>query len=238
MDNNSISNGFQYTFAIMLVLLVLLFWQVYFVHRPKINTLQLEHESGLSYSTVEGMRGARDVYNTGLKYHSEQSDLLATPGYNKGFAGVSQQRSGFFGGSEPPVFYDIGNIQAARAMRNKRGYVYSNGAGNGGIAHDGIVQNEEGGYTIVQNGDRGVLYDGDKVANTKYDHVDKGNYYFNRNAAEGEDKWQKCPVGQLTSADGYSCYIPEGMTDPLAITTSGFGRRDPFADIEDSVYGG
>jgi hypothetical protein len=231
MDNNSILNGFQYTFAIMLVLLVLVFWRVYFVHRPKINELQLEHESGLS--TIEAMRGPPDNHGYHNRYLQQQSDFLATPGYNKGFAGIKQQRSGFFGGSEPPVFYDIGNIQADRAMRSKRGYKF--GANQG---QDGIVQNLEGGYSIVQNGDRGVLYDGDKVANTKYDHVDKGNYYFNRNAAEGEDKWQKCPVGQLTSADGYSCYIPEGMTDPLAITTSGFGRRDPFADIEDSVYGG
>lgn len=196
MDNNSILNGFQYTFAIMLVLLVLVFWQVYFVQRPKINTLQLEHDSGLSCSTIEGMSGASDVFGAGLKYHTEQSDLLATPGYNKGFAGVGQQTSGFFGGSEPPVFYDIGNVQAARATRSK--------------------------------GDKGVRTEGDGLGM---------NFY--KSGTGPDAKWLPCPsAAHRTAADGYSCYIPEGMSDPLAITTSGFGQRDPFADIEDSVYGG
>lgn len=232
MDNNSILNGFQYTFAIMLVLLVLVFWQVYFVQRPKINTLQLEHESGLSCSTTEGMSGASDVFGMGLKYQSEQSGPLANPGYVKGFAGVGQQKSGFFGGSEPPVFYDIGNIQAARAMRSKSGYKYSAGEGQ-----DGIVQNLGGGYSIVQKGGRGVLVK-DGVALTDTSSGGAGMDFY-KSGTGPDAKWLPCPSAEhRTAADGLSCYIPEGMVDPLAITTSGFGQRDPFADIEDSVYGG
>lgn len=232
MDNNSILNGFQYTFAIMLVLLVLVFWQVYFVHRPKITKLQLEHESGLSCSTTEGMRGASDVYGQGLRYQTEQSGPLANPGFVKGFAGVGQHKSGFLGGSEPPVFYDIGNIQAARAMRSKTGYTYSSGDGQ-----DGIVKNLEGGYSIVQKDGKGVLVKDGKVVDTGYDGVE--NRYFYKTGPGRDDKWVPCAKPEeRTSPDGYSCYIPEGMADPLAITTSGFGQRDPFADIEDTVYGG
>lgn len=213
MDNTSILNGFQYTFTIMLVLLVLLFWQVYYVHRPKINTLQVEHESGLSCSTIEGMSGAGDVFGQGIRYKQEQSDLLANPGYNKGFAGVGQQKSGFFGGSEPPVFYDIGNVQAARSMRSKSG------------------------YSIVKQGDKEVLHKDGIPVNTGYEG-DENKYYF-KTGTGPDDKWVECPTAaHRTSADGYSCYLPEGMADPLKITTSGFGQRDPFAAVEDSVYGG
>ena len=232
MDNNSISNGFKYTFAIMLVLLVLVFWQVYFVHRPKIKELQLEHKGSISLSTIEGMSGSSDVYGAGLKFHAEQSDLLATPGYNKGFAGIRQQRSGFFGGSEPPVFYDIGNIQADRAMRSKRGYTF--GAGQG---QDGIVQNLEGGFGIKQENNKGVLFDKNGYA---FDTSSGGpGMSFYKTGDGPNDEWRPCPSAKYrTSSDGYSCYIPEGMTDPLAITTSGLGRRDPFAEIENTVYGG
>ena len=232
MDNNSILNGFQYTFAIMLVLLVLVFWQVYFVQRPKINMLQIEHESGLSCSTNEGMSGASDVYGQSTRFLQEQSGPLATPGFVKGFELPGQQKSGFFGGSEPPVFYDIGNIQAARAMRSKRGYTYSDGEGQ-----DGIVQNLGGGYSIVQKDGKGVLVkDGVELTDTSSGGAGMDFY---KSGTGPDAKWLPCPSAEhRTSADGYSCYIPEGMTDQLAITTSGFAQRDPFANIEETVYGG
>jgi len=232
MDNNSILNGFQYTFAIMLVLLVLVYWQVYFVHRPKINTLQIEHESGLSCSTVEGMGGSSDVFNQALRYQQEQTDTLAMPGYTKIIAGAGQQKSGFFGGSEPPVFYDIGNVQAAVAMRSKGGYTYSAGEGQ-----DGIVQNLGGGYSIIQKDGKGVLVkDGVALTDTSSGGADISFY---KSGTGADAKYFPCPTAEhRTSADGLSCYIPEGMADPLMITTSGFGQRDPFDAIEDTVYGG
>ena len=95
MDNNSIVNGFQHTLAIMLVLLVLVFWQVYFVHRPKINTLQLEHENGLSCSKIEGMGGSIDVSGQSTRFLQEQTGPLANPGYAKGFAGGRATKVGF-----------------------------------------------------------------------------------------------------------------------------------------------
>lgn len=200
MDNNSILNGFQYTFAIMSVLLVLVFWQVYFVQRLKINMLQLEHESGLSGSTIEGMGGASDVYGQSTRFLQKHSGQLATPGFVKGFVLPEQQKSGFFGGSEPPVFYDIGNIQADRDIRSK------------------------GNYSIVQKDGRGVLTEGGGP----------GMDYYR----SGSGAVIPCPSAKhRTAADGLSCYIPEGMADPLAITTGGFGQ-DPFVEIEDSVYGG
>lgn len=237
MDNNSIVNGFQYTIAIMLVLLVLVFWQVYFIHRPKINTLQLEHDSGISCSTIEGMHGASDVFGQNLRYQTEQSGPLANPGYVKGFAGVGQQKSGFFGGSEPPVFYDIGNIQAARAMRSKSGYKYSSGGGEG---HDGVSQKLDDGYSIVQKDGKGVLFkDGLPLTDTSHGGVEQKHYYKTGRIVDRRAEWKECPTAaHRTSADGYSCYLPEGMSDPLAITTSGFGRRDPFEGIEQTVYGG
>lgn len=211
MDNNSILNGFQYTFAIMLVLLVLVFWQVYFVHRPKINTLQLEHESGLSCSTVEGM------YTSGadVRFLQEPSER-------------------FFGGSEPPVFYDIGNIKAARSMRSKTGYDYSTGKGQ-----DGVVQGNAGEYSIVQRDSgktdaegkpimTGVLVKNGVDVDTSYGEAEKKYYYNTGKVVNRRAVWEECPAGQRTSADGYSCYIPEGM----------YGQRDPIAAAEDSVYGG
>jgi hypothetical protein len=238
MDNNSILNGFQYTFAIMLVLLVLVYWQVYFVHRPKINTLQIEHESGLSCSTIEGMGGAMDINGRSLPYQVEVSDaLLANPGYTKQIAGAEnlgagKKKSAFFGGSEPPVFYDIGNVQAAVAMRSKGGYTYSAGEGQ-----DGIVQNLGGGYSIIQKDGKSVLAkDGVAITDTSSGGSDRSFY---RSGTGADAKYLPCPTAEhRTSADGLSCYIPEGMADPLMITTSGFGQRDPFADIEDTVYGG
>ena len=178
------------------------------------------------------MRGASDVFGMGLRHHTVQSGPLANPGYVKGFAGVGQQKSGFFGGSEPPVFYDIGNIQADRAMRSKSGYKYSAGDGE-----DCIVQELGGGYSIVQKGGRGVLAkDGVELTDTSSGGA---NISFYRSGTGPDAEWLPCPsAAHRTSADGYSCYIPEGMNDHLAITTSSFGQRDQFADIEDSVYGG
>lgn len=211
MDNNSIL-----CFAIMTVLLVLVFWQVYFVHQHKINTLQLEHESGLSCSKVEGM------YTSGadLRFMQKPSER-------------------FFGGSEPPVFYDIGNIQAARAMRNKKGYKFSAGKGQDGIVLNKYKKdNPRGGYTIVQKdlGKRdpagnpimsGVLVK-DGVALRDTSSGGPGMSFY-KTGDGPDDKWLPCPTAEhRTSADGYSCYIPENMT----------GQHDQFAEIEDTVYGG
>ena len=156
------------------------------------------------------MNSAEDVFGQGTRFQQELSGPLANPGYVKGFAGVGSQVSGFLGGSEPPVFYDIGNIQAARAMRSKNG------------------------HSVIQRDGRGVLVKDGVDVDTSYGGAEK-NYYY-KSSKDG--KWYECPPGYRTTANGDSCYLPEGMADPLKITTSGFGQRDPFADIEDTVYGG
>lgn len=173
MDNNLLIS-YRFSMAFMLAMLILLLYQVFMVHDPIINKLQE------TKSVTESFGNAMDVYGQKARYLSEQSDtLLAMPGYNKSFVMPDEQTADtFFGGSEPPVFYDIGNVRDARAMRGK-------------------------------------------------ENAPSGDYYKNSNG-----DLVLCPPGQRTSVDGLSCYTPEGMADPLAITTSGFRTRG----IEDELY--
>jgi hypothetical protein len=52
--------------------------------------------------------------------------------WQAGTAGLAygNTSSGFLGSPEPPVFYDIGDVQDVRNMRDKRGYIYNTSTGH------------------------------------------------------------------------------------------------------------
>jgi len=206
MDNNSIQNGFQYTFAIMLVLLAMVLWQVYFVQRPKINMLQLEHESGLSCSTAEGM------YDTGH-------------GHGLRFGALQSEK--FFGGNEPPVFYNIGDIQAARDMRSVDADTYS-------LSADGktVTKGVKSDYNIKMldlgehHPDTGkpimsaVQFNGSKQM---------GNLVMKTNR-DGKKYFEPCPPGTRVSTDQLNCAVP--VFDPDVV----FEAFDPVRGIEENLH--
>ena len=99
MDNDSIHKGFQYTYALIILLLLGLFYQVFMVQRTQLAKLEKDHKAlhkegmylGPSYLSVN--TGANSALESGA-----YSGLQMYP---------SQSRSGFLGTVEPPTFYEI-----------------------------------------------------------------------------------------------------------------------------------
>lgn len=124
MDNTKLLANFPYLIAVIVVLLLLTMHRVFYVHRHQFKLLNMKNdvvESMLDY-------GLRNPYaNTGVRGHTLASDSLlgSQPGTSSEVAITEAQiQSGFLGGHEPPVFYDIGDVRAARTMRGTRtGYM-------------------------------------------------------------------------------------------------------------------
>ena len=219
MDNQSLL-AYPYSLSVMLIVLIMVFYQVYMVNRPQIKKLKEEHAT----LGIEGMcddKHTIDVFGQGTRYDQELSDsMLSGPGYTKGFEkltnGATNTTSGFLGGNEPPVFYDIGNVRAARAMRNKRDWSYNpNAVGS----QDGVSVNKSGGYSIGQGIGGGVLTYNGNVVPTGYEGGRlSGDYYMDESG-----KMVPCAAGHRAASDGLSC-IPGvegymGDIDPLVIST-------------------
>ena len=63
--------------------------------------------------------------------------------WQPGTAGMAyaDSSSGFLGSPEPPVFYDIGDIQGVRNMRDKKGFTYKDGHIN--VGGDMVETNDQ-----------------------------------------------------------------------------------------------
>lgn len=127
--SNQLIQSYQYSLTIVIVLLVLTMLMVY-NHHGKIRQLELENESGINCG-LEGYCGTNPYANY-AKYQTELSD--GTPGSRPGASGFDQTGAAscgaggtgggrselFFGGHEAPVFYDIGNVELVRELRNRK----------------------------------------------------------------------------------------------------------------------
>jgi hypothetical protein len=110
--NNSAIYNVQYSFAIMIALLVFTAFHVFFVNKPKISQLSAAHAS----------EGFSEPFENFVRYRTGLSDR--GPAGEVAFDLRDGSQSGFFGGQEAPVFYDIGDVRAARTTRGVRtGYL-------------------------------------------------------------------------------------------------------------------
>jgi len=73
--------------------------------------------------------------------------------WQAGTAGLAygNTSSGFLGSPEPPVFYDIGDVQDVRNMRDQRGYTYNKSTGHVDVG-PAIVADESKRVYYVMNG--------------------------------------------------------------------------------------
>jgi hypothetical protein len=212
MDNTSIFQQ-KYSLACMLILILLVFYQVYMIQRPQLKYLTLAKRNSCG---LEGMKstppwnygGTNRFYGNRLSGQSAPGEV----GFNMG--GLT---SGFFGGGEPPVFYDIGDIKADQALLSARGYTKH---ASTGLDDTGITVNQ-----------------GKELGDTTPDEWNVVKQDTGRVDANGNPIYK----GILMHNGVVTNTTPEGMSGDSSVgfkPVSGFGRRDHMSAIESSVYGG
>lgn len=205
MSNLAIYNV-QYSFAIMIVLLLFTAYHVFFVNKPRIKQLSGEH----------GLESFSNPYANYVKYSAGLSDR-GPPGEGA-FDLRSENQSGFFGGPEPPVFYDIGDVRAARTTRGTNtGYLRDS---NGDPVYDAAgnpVMASAGQY--LSSTARAAMYGGSHSgsANDLYDMSEE------RLLAAG---WKKDAEGRWTNPA-----VVENMWSPVK---EGFNK---IGDDMDMMFG-
>ena len=107
LDNDTLLKSYHYLLATMMVVMLLVVYQVFFVHRPVCKTVQR--------LLGEGMTPPR--YNNWE--HSGLTDR-GPPGVS-GFD-LSGGGEGFLSSYEPPVFRPMGNVDDVMSTRGRAGY--------------------------------------------------------------------------------------------------------------------
>lgn len=136
MSNQQIVNSFQYSLSLIVLLILFVWWHL----AGRVTKLEKKHKSS---GVSEGMRNpyANTEFRNGSGYLASDA-LLGNQAGTNGFSderasAKSGAQSGFFGGSEPPVFYDIGDVRAARTTQGwSTGYL-TDAAGNPVYGADG-----------------------------------------------------------------------------------------------------
>jgi hypothetical protein len=126
MDNKAILE-YEYTMTFMLVLILMLTYQIFQVHRPKIATLEKAHKQDTA--AIDNLADELEGFNSGAALRFESQD---------------EQRSNFFGGHAAPVFYDIGDVKDTRSARSSNGYTTKTIGGNQVLFKDGERVTSEG----------------------------------------------------------------------------------------------
>ena len=113
---------FQYSMTIIVALLLVISYQVFYTHSGQIKTLQSYHNSE-SFTNTYASR-LPTIIDSGLTTTSYGIWGNDSGQSKSGFTGG---QSAFLGGSEPPVFYDIGDVESVRGTRSAGGYTYDDG---------------------------------------------------------------------------------------------------------------
>ena len=133
MSDAVLRQSFDYNFSLIVVLVFIVWWLL----SGRVARLEKKHK--VNSDVIEGMCANECVQNpyanTGFRngegYIASDSIIGGPAGTNR-FSNEQgcAKKSGFFGGSEPPVFYDIGDVRAARTTRGwSTGYA-TDAAGN------------------------------------------------------------------------------------------------------------
>ena len=111
--------AFQYSSTLITLAVILLFYQVMWVHRSAIKKLQTDpfdnpYAARLQTYTDNGLTNSSVISwgRVGGTVCPNKAEALA----------YLENDEGFLGSSEPPVFYDIGDLNSYEQTRNKSGY--------------------------------------------------------------------------------------------------------------------
>jgi hypothetical protein len=130
MSNQQLLGSFTYSLTLLVILIIGGMWML--IQRIKV----IEDSVG-----IESMCGtmnpyANTAFRNGMGYQQTDTGTASQPGVSKFGNALPDSSSGcgcsdgFFGGGEPPVFYDIGDVRAARSTRGwSTGYA-TNAAGD------------------------------------------------------------------------------------------------------------
>lgn len=212
MDNNYILS-FRYSLLVVFVL-VAIGW----VHLHQ-RVAVLEKETDLNSGILDGMCGcgppgyysSTGIKSKGMGYIASDPLIGGRPGTSRmqtdpSYKGTSSD--GFFGANEFPIFYDIGDVRAARTTRGwSTGYL-TDAEGNPVYGADGkpVMASDAKHYSSVK--DRKFAYGGDKIQ-AQMDRADarmrKAGY------TKVGNRWVK-PEGMWEPAgEGYWEPVSEGM---------------------------
>jgi hypothetical protein len=111
---------FQHSMTIIVAVLLILAYQVFYTQRNQLQDIECRRK----YEGFENTYATRQqvIADSGLT-----STNVAVWGNDPGSSGYicpGSKQSSFFGGPEPPVFYDIGDVQAVRGTRSRGDYTY------------------------------------------------------------------------------------------------------------------
>ena len=110
---------FQYSSTIIVAVLLVISYQVFYTHSDQIKNLQSYHKSEAFTNTYAArLPVLTDSNLTTTSYGVWGNDI----GQSK--SGFTGGQSAFLGGPEPPVFYDIGDVQSVRGTRSAGDYTY------------------------------------------------------------------------------------------------------------------
>jgi len=139
MSDQLIMSSFRYSLSVVVVLVLFVWWNL----SGRVALLEQKHK--INSDVIEGLCGCNPYANTsfrnGMGYQQSDSITGSRPGVARfaegGGQGGSCGTENFFGTSEPPVFYDIGDVRAARTTRGwSTGYM-TDAAGNPVYGADG-----------------------------------------------------------------------------------------------------
>mgnify|MGYP000703782077 CR=1 FL=1 len=206
MNDQQIMASFEYSFTVLLVLMLVVWYHL----SGRIATLEKKHE--INTNVLEGMYGG-SYSNHGIKMKGMgymQSDM-GPPG-SIGFKPSTQMNTdGFFGSSESPVFYDIGDVRSARTTRGwSTGYA-TDAAGNPVYDASGnpVMASKASDYNSV--GARSAMYRGSST--DTYDTNDAR--LRSMGYVQSTDPLTGKPVWKIPGREGYfSPVSQEAMWSP------------------------
>lgn len=118
-----IIRDFQHSMTIIVAVLLILAYQVFYNQRNQIQQLQTHHKTE-SYSCDSGINNSYASRQAIIAEGAFGTTHAQVWGNDPGYTMPSSKQSSFLGGPEPPVFYDIGDVQSVRGTRARGDYTY------------------------------------------------------------------------------------------------------------------
>lgn len=185
LTNNEIlgNTSLSYLLAVMILVVIVLVYQVYYILLPKLTKI----------AKVVGVDGFGPSGPSHLSLLTDRGPA-GTVGL---YLADNDSKSGFFGGSETPVFYPEGDENAYRQYRNgdsNASYTYF-------ACPPGVVLNADGtcpGGLVEMTGGTSAQIAAQQAAN-------RATVKVNRNYQTADGVWVSCGKNMKVNPDGNGC---------------------------------
>jgi hypothetical protein len=174
MSDQLIMESFRHNFIIVGLLILVVYWTVsqsVTKLTTRVKVLEEKHvivKTEAMYNSMAGINPNHGITASGMRGIDTQLGPSGTNRLVPVGRGRRLRRSGFMGsGGEPPVFYDVGDVRAARATRGWSTGVLTDSAGNPVYGKDGkpVMASKAGDYKSLAR--RKALYKGSTTSGSE-----------------------------------------------------------------------